>query len=138
VAQLFSLGCTIPIMPRHAPKTDKRLLGSWKSDRRRTVSEWRFKKRLSPQRKRKFLAIFGRLALTYTRTRIRGVLRRYRFIQSYKLLAADSDTVAIIYHDSQLTSEWRIQHIHFQGTDRFWIALGPNREWFKRVKKRAA
>jgi len=84
-----------------------------------------------------FLGIFGKLRITYTPTRIRGVLRDYRFIQPYELLAADSDTVAIRYHDSQLTGEWCIQHIQFDGHDRFWVALGPNREWFRRVKKPA-
>jgi hypothetical protein len=112
-------------MATHASKTDKRLLGTWRSDRRRTVPDWRFAKRLSPEKRRKFLAIFGKLQVTYTRTCIRGVLRDYRFTQPYELLAADSDTVAIRYHDTQLTSEWRIQHIHFLGRDRYWTGVGP-------------
>ena len=120
-------------MPTHTPKTDRRLLGTWRSDRKPTVSEWRFKKRLTPARRRKFLDIFGHLRVTYTRTRIRGVLRDYRFTQRYELLAADSESVAIRYEDTQLTGEWLIQHIHFEGRDRYWVALGRNREWFKRV-----
>lgn len=125
-------------MPAPASKTDRRLLGTWRSDRQPTVAGWRFIKRLTPERRRKFLDIFGRLRVTYTRTRIRAVLRDYRFTQRYELLAADSDTVAIRCEDAQLTGEWRIEHIHFEGRDRYWIALGPNREWFKRVRNRAA
>lgn len=125
-------------MRTRKPKTDSRLLGTWRSDRQPTVAEWRFTKRPTPERRRKFLDIFGHLRVTYTRTRIRGVLRDYRFTQRYEVLAADSDTVAIGYDDAQLTGEWRIQHIHFEGRDRYWIALGRNREWFKRVRHRAA
>jgi hypothetical protein len=125
-------------MPKDALKTDKRLLGTWRSDRRRTVAEWRFTKRLAPERRRWFLGIFGKLRVTYSRTRIRGVFDDYRFTQRYEVLATDSDTVAIRYEDTQVTKQWRIRHIHFEGTDRYWVALGPNREWFRRVKDRPA
>jgi len=124
-------------MTTHSPKTDKRLLGTWRSDGRRTVAEWRFAKRLSPERRRKFLAVFGKLEVTYTRTRIRAVFGDHRSAERYELLAADSESVAIRYLNSQLTGEWHLQHIHFEGRDRYWIALGPNREWFRRVRKRA-
>jgi hypothetical protein len=119
-------------MPTQTHKTDKRLLGSWRSDRRRTVAEWRFRKRLAPKRRRWFLGVFGKLRVTYTRTRIRSVFDDSRFTQRYKVLAADSDTVAIYFEDMKVTGQWRIQHIHFEGCDRYWIALGSNREWFKR------
>ena len=114
-------------------KVDKRLLGTWRSDRARTVAEWRFAKRLSPEKRKIFLSIFGKLRLTYTRKRIRGVLQKYQFAQPYEVLAADSDTVALRYYDSQLTKEWRIQHLHFTGPDRLWISCGRNREWFRRI-----
>ena len=114
--------------------TDKRLLGTWRTDRGRTVAEWRFRKRLTPQKRRKFLAIFGKLRVTYTRTRIRGIYGDYRFAQRYQVVAMDSDSVAIRYEDTQVTGQWRIQHVHFEGQNHYWIALGRNREWFRRVK----
>lgn len=126
-------GAKVLIMKFRAPRTDKRLLGTWRTDRRRTVAEWHFAKRLAPRRRRKFLAIFGKLRLTYTPTRIRGVYGDYRYIQRYEVLATDSDTVAIRYEDKQVTGQWRIQHIHFEKGDHYWIALGGNREWFKRI-----
>jgi hypothetical protein len=125
-------------MPTRIPKTDSRLLGTWRSDRQPTVTEWRFSNRLTPERRRKFLDIFGHLRITYTRTRIRGVLGDYRYVQRYELLAVDSDSVAIRYEDTLVTGRWCIQHIHFEGRDHYWIALGRNREWFKRVRHRAA
>ena len=123
-------------MPSNSPKIDSRLLGTWRSDRQPTVSDWRFAKRLTPERRRRFLAIFGHLRVTYTRTRIRSVLRDYDSSQHYEVLGTDSDTVAIRCEDGQVAGQWRIQHIHFEGRNRYWIALGRNREWFKRVTNR--
>src|ERR1043166_1017472 len=115
-----------------AGKTDKRLLGTWRSDRKRTVVDWRFDRRVTPVQRRKFFDIFGRLRLTYTRTRIRGPLPDYEYTLRYEVLASDSDSVAIRYEDRQL-GEWRVQHIHFKGRNRYWIALGQNRDWFRRA-----
>jgi hypothetical protein len=115
------------------PKTDRRLIGTWKSDRPATIKEWHFPKKITPELRRWFLKIFGDLSVTYTRTRIRGVFREHRYVQRYELLAVDGDSVAIRYEDTLLFGSWRIQHIHFEGCDRYWIALGCNREWFKRV-----
>lgn len=124
-------------MSAQRPKTDRRLLGSWRSDRWRTVAEWRFAKRLTPQRRRWFLGIFGKLHVTYTPTRIRSGFDETRFTQRYEVLASDADSVAIRYEDTQVKGRWRIQHIHFEGRDRYWIALGHNREWFQRVAQPA-
>jgi hypothetical protein len=115
-------------------KTDPGLLGTWRSDRRRTVAEWRFFKPVSPKNKRMFLAIFGKLELTYSRKYIRGIFDDYRFRQPYEVLASDSNSVAIHYFDQDI-KEWCVRLICFDGKDRFWIPLGGNREWFKRVPK---
>jgi hypothetical protein len=113
---------------------DKRLLGTWQSDRGRTLAEWRFGKRLTPQKRQKFLAIFGKLRITYTPTRIHGSYGDYQFTQRYEVLAMDSDSVAIRYEDTQVTGQWHILHVHFEGQNRYWIALRRNRECFRRVK----
>ena len=126
-------------MPPKAPKIDKRLRGTWRSDSRRTIAEWRFTKRVTPKKRLKFFSLFGKLRLTYTPTRIRGVLGEYEFTQRYERLATDSDSVAIRYEDlpidsAQVSGNWQIQHIHFEGPDHYWISLGGHREWFKRVQ----
>jgi hypothetical protein len=52
----------------------------------------------------------------------------------YKVLDMDSESVAVTRWDSVL-KETKIRHIHFEG-DRYWISLGRQREWFKRIKGR--
>lgn len=118
------------------PKTDLRLLGTWHSDREATVAEWRFRKRLPPEKRRRFLDIFGHLRITYTPTRVRVIFHDTEAVGSYELLATDPESVAIRHGVLGLDETPRIQHLHFEGPDRYWIALGPNREWFKRVHLR--
>lgn len=120
--------------PRPVPRTDRRLLGIWRSDRRSTVAEWRFPKRLAPGGKRWFFNIFGHLQISYTRTRIRGVFKGIKYVQRHESLTVDSDSVAVRYKDTCLTGKCRIEHIHLEGCDRYWVAQGPKREWFRRIK----
>jgi len=123
-------------MPSHALKTDKRLLGTWRSDGRRTVREWRFRPGISRKKRDKFLSIFGKLTVTYTARFRRWVMDDYRNRHRYQVLASDSRSVAIRY-ECPTTGEWLIEHIIFDGAGRFWIPLGYNREWFRRVRRAA-
>ena len=118
------------------PRTDRRLLGTWCSDREATVAEWRFRKRLSPEKRRRFLDIFGHLRITYSPTRVRVIFHKEEAVGRYELLATDPESVAIRHGVMSLDETPRIQHLHFEGPDRYWIALGSNREWFKRVLPR--
>jgi hypothetical protein len=77
--------------------------------------------------------IFGHLTLRYTRTRLCSDFHGFKEIHFYEVLASDSDSIAISHWDS-LLEEKRIRHLHFEG-DRYWISIGHQREWFKRVKK---
>jgi len=79
--------------------------------------------------------IFGHLTLRYTQTRLYSDYQGHKEIQKFEVVAADSDSIAITLWDS-LLEESRIRHIHFEG-DRYWISIGHQREWFKRVTKHA-
>lgn len=100
------------------------------------MTEWRFRKRLTPEKRRRFLDIFGHLRITYTPTRIWTIFHDQEAVGSYELLATDPESVAICDGVLGLNETPRIQHLHFEEPDRYWIALGPNREWFKRVRPR--
>lgn len=53
--------------------------------------------------------------------------------QRYAVLAPDADSAATRWEDTQVTGRWCIQHPHFEGPDRYWVAVGANREWFRRT-----
>jgi hypothetical protein len=118
--------------------TDKRLLGIWRSDRRRTLKEWVFKTRATPKRRKVVRSMFGFLTLRFTRHRVYSEFKGYREVHGYKILGSDSSSVAITYWNS-LLGEWTIQHIHFE-RGCYWITLGRNREFFRGVRptKKAA
>jgi hypothetical protein len=112
---------------------DKRLLGEWKSDRRRTLKDWNWPKVPTAARKRKFYALFGRLKIKYTRTKLHTWMDGKKLdVQNYETLACDSQSVAIVC-PTVLEPEGRIYHINFEGNDAYWISLSSsNVEWFKR------
>jgi hypothetical protein len=80
------------------PRTDKRLLGTWKSDKKRTFAEWNWGKCVSPKRKARLKSFFGKLEITYTRTKVISVLRHRKWEQArkYAVLANDDASVAIV------------------------------------------
>ncbi|MEJ0090502.1 MAG: hypothetical protein WDM80_12280 [Limisphaerales bacterium] len=140
------------------PKADKRLLGTWKSDRNRTFREWSWAKKLSPLKKKRFQAIFGKLEITYTRTKVISTLRHQKWAQTrrYVVAATDETSVAIVqYGRTEIKNRLRydaenlkmvadlfgskpdIQHIHFD-KKHYWISLGNgrNREFFRKIRNR--
>jgi hypothetical protein len=133
------------------PKVDKRLLGTWKSDARRTLKDWRWKKSLSPKRIKKCKTIFGKSEAIFTKTKVISRLshRNWESVRRYAVLGADKNSVAIIEFGEleiknrkkyePLTLEFveelsqpRITHIHFVD-DYYWISYGKNREFFRKI-----
>ena len=119
-------------MPKKATKTEKRLLGTWLSDRQRTLKELRFRPGTSRKSREWLRASFGHLRLTYTRHQIRTVLKDFQTTDAYEVLVSDANSVAIRWH-CKVTDEWDIRHIHFHGQDHYWVSYGYHREWFKRI-----
>jgi hypothetical protein len=117
-------------MSKQISKTDRPLVGTWRSDRRRTLKDWVWRPRASAAHRERIAEIFGHLILRYTRQKIHSELKGDRRSQSYRILGSDASSVAILYGDSNGQT---IQHIHFDGSDRYWICMGRQREWFKRI-----
>ncbi len=115
-------------------KIDKRLLGTWQSDRHRTIQGLKWRRNSTAAGRKKFAALFGRLVVRYTRTKIRsGFEDEAPDSQPYEVLTSDSDSVAILsYVDWR--KEMRIQYIRFDGNDYYWT-IDPigTKEWFRRI-----
>jgi hypothetical protein len=141
--------------PPRFQKFDKRLLGTWKSDKRRTFKDWVWKKKLAPARRKFFESLFGKLRVTYTRGRVISSLRHRGWEQSqrYIVVAHDETSVAIVKYgplqikdrrkydaeNLKLAEEMfgvhpKITHIHFD-KQHYWISLGNgrNREFFRKI-----
>jgi hypothetical protein len=114
-------------------KMDKRLLGIWRSDRHQTMNEWRWSPRVTAARRARVSDLFGHLTIRYTRGRIYSDFKGSKESQEYEVIGADASSVAIM-HGCAGTKERTICHIHFDGDRRYWISLGGQREWFRRIR----
>lgn len=115
-------------------KIDKRLLGTWQSDRRRTIRGVKWRRNSTVVGRRKFAALFGRLIVRYTRTKIySGFEGESLESKPYQILATDSDSVAYLHYVDWL-DEMRVQYIRFEAVDKYWIidSIGT-KEWFRRI-----
>lgn len=115
------------------------------------MKEWTWTKRPSVAKRRKLRAIFGKLEITYTRTKIISKLRNWETWRSYAVLGTDETSVAIwVLGDLRIKNAQRydpvcldllkehwskseIRHIHF-ARNCYWISLGKNREFFRRIR----
>ena len=120
---------------KRVPETpvDRRLLGTWRSDKRQTFKEWLWRPGTPAGRKRKLKNLFGKLKVRFTRQRIQMTLPGWKYVGPYEVLGSDSDSVAIQYWDTLLEIP-RIHHLHFVKRW-YWVTFGNGRyrEWFKRV-----
>ena len=132
-------------------KSDKRLLGTWQSDRARTAQLWGFKKgvRLTPKKRSEFFSIFGDLTWRFTKTRLYTQLADRESFRTYEILDADDRSVVLRLFEDRLKKSDRetfealgvgelllgdhLQQIYFDGDDYIYVESSWNVEFFKRV-----
>jgi hypothetical protein len=117
---------------------DKRLLGTWKSDRRRTFQHWKPSPGCSASSDQKFKALFGKMIVTWKRgTMLSGFDGDPPNTRPYEVVARDSESVVIRYRDlvsEYLDAEDHLCQIHFV-EDYYWIALGSGLcEYFRKIE----
>jgi hypothetical protein len=112
---------------------DLRLIGTWRSDARRTSSEIAARRDIPSSKKSTLRRLFGKLELRYSRTHCRSQLGTFVTVNRYTVVAKDSSSVAVVSEGP--IAEKEIFHIHFEG-DYYWVCLGSGRmrEFFKRIK----
>lgn len=113
---------------------EKRLIGTWQSDSRKTMAAIRKLRDMTEEKCRMARKIFGKLRLRYTRTKVYTDYKGLKDIAPYKVVAKDANSVAILAQDFE--GKPKIFHIHFE-EDRYWISVGNGgwREYFRRVNK---
>ena len=117
---------------------DPRLLGTWRSDKRRTSREIRARRDLTPQQCARLVELFGHLTLQYTRARCRSTFRGETESLPYRVVAKNSSGVVVVGPQMLVPGQETIQHIRFDEDARkpshYWIALGSIREFFRRIE----
>jgi len=115
---------------------ERRLLGTWVSDRRRTLADAEKRLRLRAKHRRAMAVIFGKLRLRYTRSRCFSTLDGHTDALPYRVLATNSEGTVVTGRSlpEWLTREEQIQHIRFVSDNLYWVCLGGIHEYFRRVK----
>lgn len=113
-----------------------RLIGTWKSDAKRTMEGWVFRPKTPPARRRAIAGMFGKLTMTFTGSTVVTEYNGRVESSHYRVLGKDSNSVAILSWDDNGPRAGDIQHIHFDESH-FWVLIGkgPNIEWFRRIAK---
>jgi hypothetical protein len=112
---------------------DKRLIGTWKSDKRRTVQDIAARRDIPPKNKKSRYRMFGKLTLRYTRTHFHSIFEELSEVRRYRVVAKNESSVVTL--NLHPLAGKQIHHIRFEG-EYHWICLGKFREYFKRVAKR--
>jgi hypothetical protein len=124
---------------------DRRLVGTWKSDRRRTFKNFYFKPGADLKAIRKLKSIFGKLVIRWGYRKIVSELDGSVWEDEYEVVAKDASSVVVRVR--QTDPQWEkipqtellpreyLKQIHFDG-EHFWIGtpFGHLSEYFKRVK----
>src|SRR5258706_9411560 len=77
---------------------DPRLIGTWRSDARKTFREIAARRDIPASKKSKLRRLFGKLELRYTRTHCHARLGSFVSVTRYTVVAKDSFSVAIVSH----------------------------------------
>jgi hypothetical protein len=118
-------------MAKRKPKFDRRLLGTWKSDRRKTFRHYVPHPDAKPEGLRKFRAIFGKLVVRWTQLRCHTEYDGSRSSEPYEFIASDSESVVVrCFHE--LSNSYRLYQLHFD-EQYYWIWAYGIREYFRRV-----
>lgn len=114
---------------------DQRLLGTWRSDRRRTARDINARSDIPKNKRAQLIAIFGHLSLRYTSTRCYSSFRGHTESCAYKVVAKNADGVLVVRPGDSLTGDDSLQHVRFEGRH-YWVSLGAFREYFRRIVAR--
>src|SRR5262245_50405253 len=87
-------------MPSRVPKFDRRLLGTWKSDRQRTFRHFVPGSGATPEGIHKFKALFGKMTIRWGYRHYHTDLDGSKKSQPYEFVARDSESVFIRHFDS--------------------------------------
>jgi hypothetical protein len=112
---------------------DSRLIGTWRSDARKTALEIAARRDLRLAKNKKLLSLFGKLELRYTKNLCYSRFKDHESVSAYKVVAKDDYSVALVTVNPIAGKQ--IVHIHYDG-NHYWVPLGSSglRELFKRVK----
>jgi hypothetical protein len=127
---LAGLSATGPTESKTPRKVDKRLVGTWKSDKERTVARWQYNKQVDSAQRERFESIFGKLLWRITETHYYGTFEDQKFSGTYTVLASDERSVCVSHHND---GKPELKQYFFE-EGYMYVLSGYNVEFLKRVE----
>jgi hypothetical protein len=114
----------------------KRLRGSWRSDKARSIAQWKFSKPITAKRRRAFAKIFGKNVWRFGPTTCTGRFEDIAWKARYRILWADEYSAVVEFKNREGT---RCHHLFFED-NHFYFAAGyaGSVEYFKRMPSNSA
>jgi hypothetical protein len=108
-----------------------RLKGAWRSDKDRSIAQWKFSKPTSAKRRREFAGIFGKNVWHFGPNVCTTQFEDLRSTARYKILWADEYSAVVQFKNKQ---ETRCHHLFFED-NYFYLAAGyaGSVEYFKHM-----
>ncbi len=131
-AGLGALGSVAASPTTGGRKTDRRLLGAWRSDKEKTTALWKYTKEISDENRQKFEAIFGKLTWRITARRWEAEYEDQKWGSPYSVVAADKKSV-VISHPGEPGEQPELKQYFFEG-EYMYVVAGNNIEFFKRIE----
>lgn len=120
----------VPLGQAAAPRrTEPRLLGTWRSDKERTVRFWRYTEEFDAARRKDFERLLGKLTRRFTETHAYGEFEGDTWSDEYWVVDSDARSVVVAYRDD---SAYSLQQIFFE-KDSIYLVAGYNLEFFRRA-----
>lgn len=116
-------------------KWDRRLLGTWKSDKRRTFKHYRPRRGCSPQALARLKSLFGKLIVHWGAGTYHTILDGRKTTGTYKIVAQDWNSV-VIRSFNEFIGEFDLTQIIFDGEYYYITTIwaGHIVEHFRKVK----
>lgn len=130
----------------------KRLAGTWLSDKKKTLDHWMDYQKLPAGKRRKVAAIFGKLSLRFTPKQVFYEMDGQQWKKRYEVVTEDWHSIVIRIlpngHKKLLDAdtlkefpnlaEPELLHIYFEDgkIERYRVPMGPGAtafEWFRKV-----
>lgn len=113
---------------------DDRLIGTWISDRDRTLCVMEKRRNLTERQRNWFEQNLGKLKINYTKDDVTIWYNGERDTENLKIAAKDRDSVVLIGRDP-FDDKDKLFLIHFEDNDNYWVYsdLGDYVEYFKRI-----
>ena len=114
---------------------DDRLIGTWISDKEKTLCVMEKSRNLTEKQKKWFEQNLGKLRFKYTKDNVTIWFGDEPTTEKLKIVAKDRDSIVLIGKDP-IDEEAKLVMITFEDNDNYWVYsdLGNYVEYFKRIK----